>query len=231
MTLSSILNGAMISGGLIIAIGAQNAFVLKQGLLKNHIFWVSLICFLCDFTLMSLGVLGVSGFLGRSMVLSAALSLLGGLFLLWYGLHSFRAMLSTEQSVLIVGNSDMPKSSLRQTVLATLAITLLNPHVYIDTVMLVGGVAARGVSLENLLESEVKKLPKYPLIPCVLLGRLAVDERFTGQGLGRVLLVDAIERVRRSDIAAFALMVQAKNESAKLFYEKMGFQALIDEPL
>ncbi|WP_234696132.1 LysE/ArgO family amino acid transporter, partial [Kingella kingae] len=150
MTLSSILNGAMISGGLIIAIGAQNAFVLKQGLLKNHIFWVSLICFLCDFTLMSLGVLGVSGFLGRSMVLSAALSLLGGLFLLWYGLHSFRAMLSTEQSVLIVGNSDMPKSSLRQTVLATLAITLLNPHVYIDTVMLVGGVAATGVCLDSL---------------------------------------------------------------------------------
>ena len=119
---------------------------------------------------MSLGVLGVSGFLGRSMVLSAALSLLGGLFLLWYGLHSFRAMLSTEQSVLIVGNSDMPKSSLRQTVLATLAITLLNPHVYIDTVMLVGGVAATGVCLDNLLESEVKKLPKYPLIPCALLG-------------------------------------------------------------
>ncbi|MCG9766939.1 GNAT family N-acetyltransferase [Vibrio alginolyticus] len=55
--------------------------------------------------------------------------------------------------------------------------------------------------------------------------------RFTGQGLGRVLLVDAIERVRRSDIAAFALMVQAKNESAKLFYENMGFQALIDKPL
>ena len=142
MTLSSILNGAMISGGLIIAIGAQNAFVLKQGLLKNHIFWVSLICFLCDFVLMSLGVLGVGGFLGRSMVLSAALSLLGGLFLFWYGLRSFRAMLSTEQSALIVDNSDTPKSSLRQTVLATLAITLLNPHVYIDTVMLVGGVAA-----------------------------------------------------------------------------------------
>lgn len=74
-------------------------------------------------------------------------------------------------------------------------------------------------------------MPKYPLIPCVLLGRLAVDERFTGQGLGRVLLVDAIQRVSRSDIAAFAVMVEAKDESAKLFYEKMGFQALIDEPL
>ncbi|MDK4527159.1 hypothetical protein QG034_09955 [Kingella kingae] len=67
-------------------------------------------------------------------------------------------------------NSDTPKSSLRQTVLTTLAITLLNPHVYIDTVMLVGSVAATGVCLDNLLEIEVKKLPKYPLIPCALLG-------------------------------------------------------------
>lgn len=91
--------------------------------------------------------------------------------------------------------------------------------------------AATGICLDLLPESEAKKLPKYPLIPCVLLGRLAVDERFTGQGLGRVLLVDAIQRVSRSDIAAFAVMVEAKDESAKLFYEKMGFQALIDEPL
>lgn len=87
--------------------------------------------------------------------------------------------------------------------------------------------AATGICLDLLPESEAKKLPKYPLIPCVLLGRLAVDERFTGQGLGRVLLVDAIQRVSRS----FAVMVEAKDESAKLFYEKMGFQALIDEPL
>ncbi|WP_038329377.1 GNAT family N-acetyltransferase, partial [Kingella kingae] len=67
---------------------------------------------------------------------------------------------------------------------------------------------------------------------CALLGQLAVDERFTGQGLGRVLLVDAIARVRTApSLPRSHVMVHSKDESAKLFYEKMGFQALIDEPL
>lgn len=136
-----VLKGALVSGSLIMAIGAQNAFVLKQGLLRQHIFWVALICFACDFLLISLGVLGLGGLISRSVCLSAALALAGGTFLFWYGTKSFRAAMSKEHGALVV-QTDSVSGSLKKTVAATLAMTLLNPHVYLDTVVLIGGIAA-----------------------------------------------------------------------------------------
>lgn len=136
-----ILKGALVSGALIVAIGAQNAFVLKQGLLKRHVFWVAAICFGCDFMLIGAGVLGLGSLLGQNALLSGLLSLAGGLFLLWYGFNSLRSAFSSKRHSL-VADGEAVSGSLKKTVAATFAVTLLNPHVYVDTVMLVGGVAA-----------------------------------------------------------------------------------------
>ncbi|MDX8438435.1 GNAT family N-acetyltransferase [Mesorhizobium sp. VK3E] len=77
----------------------------------------------------------------------------------------------------------------------------------------------------------VRKLPRYPLIPATLLGRLAVDRRQQGRGYGRYLLADALHRSLRSEIASFAVIVDAKDESACRFYERESFLPFPDQPM
>jgi ribosomal protein S18 acetylase RimI-like enzyme len=91
--------------------------------------------------------------------------------------------------------------------------------------------ASASLLLVDLPASTGKKLPRYPTVPAVRMGRLAVDRAFKGQGLGGALLADALDRVARSEIAAFALMVDAKDEAAADFYRHHGFIALPDSPL
>lgn len=86
--------------------------------------------------------------------------------------------------------------------------------------------ASASLPLTDLPAEVSKKLPRYPSVPTVRMGRLAVDQAFKGQGLGGALLVDALERSIRSEIAAFALMVDAKDEVAAAFYRHHGFIAL-----
>ena len=92
-------------------------------------------------------------------------------------------------------------------------------------------VAACFVALADLPASISKKLPRYPTVPAVRMGRLAVDEAFSGQGLGGALLADALERAARPEIAAHALMVDAKDGHAAAFFGHHGFIALPDSPL
>jgi ribosomal protein S18 acetylase RimI-like enzyme len=91
--------------------------------------------------------------------------------------------------------------------------------------------ASASLLLADLPASTSKKLPRYPTVPAVRMGRLAVDQAFKGQGLGGALLADALDRAARSEIAAFALMVDAKDETAVAFYRHHGFIALPDLPL
>ena len=91
--------------------------------------------------------------------------------------------------------------------------------------------ASASLLLTDLPASTGKKLPRYPTVPAVRMGRLAVDQAFKGQGLGGALLADALDRATRSEIAAFALMVDAKDETAADFYRHHGFIALPDSPL
>lgn len=91
--------------------------------------------------------------------------------------------------------------------------------------------ASASLLLSDLPVSTGKKLPRYPTVPAVRMGRLAVDQAFKGQGLGGALLADALDRAARSEIAAFALMVDAKDEAAAAFYRHHGFIALPDLPL
>lgn len=100
-----------------------------------------------------------------------------------------------------------------------------------------GGIAgyytlsATSLKLPDLPETVTRKLPRYPLIPATLLGRLAVDLRHRGQGHGRFLLADALFRAVRSEIASFAILVDAKDENARRFYERESFLPLPDRPL
>jgi len=91
--------------------------------------------------------------------------------------------------------------------------------------------ASASFLLADLPASLGKKLPRYPTVPAVRLGRLAVDQMFKGQGLGGALLADALDRAARSEIAAYALLVDAKDESAAAFYRHHGFIPLPDSPL
>jgi len=87
------------------------------------------------------------------------------------------------------------------------------------------------VQLGELPERTVQKLPRYPLVPATLLGRLAVDRRQQGRGYGRFLLADALHRAARSEIASFAVIVDAKDDSARRFYERESFLPFPDQPM
>ncbi len=87
------------------------------------------------------------------------------------------------------------------------------------------------LQLGELPSATVKKLPRYPLVPATLLGRLAVDRRHQGKGYGRFLFADALFRATRSEIASFAIIVDAKDDNAKRFYERESFLPLPDQPM
>jgi GNAT superfamily N-acetyltransferase len=90
--------------------------------------------------------------------------------------------------------------------------------------------ASASLLLKDLPSDMGRKLPRYPTVPAVRMGRLAVDQTFRGQGLGGALLADALDRAIRLDVAAYALMVDAKSAAAAAFYQHHGFIALPDSP-
>lgn len=91
--------------------------------------------------------------------------------------------------------------------------------------------SSTSVQLSELPEQTVRKLPKYPLVPATLLGRLAVDRRHQGKGYGRFLLADALYRASQSEVASFAVIVDAKDDSAQNFYERESFLPFPDQPM
>jgi GNAT superfamily N-acetyltransferase len=97
----------------------------------------------------------------------------------------------------------------------------------------VGGfytLSATAIALSGLPQATAKKLPRYPDVPAALLGRLAVDQRLRGKGYGRALLADALYRAAKSPIAAFAVVVDAKDAAAASFYRREGFLPFPDQP-
>jgi GNAT superfamily N-acetyltransferase len=90
--------------------------------------------------------------------------------------------------------------------------------------------SAFAIQLTELPASVAKRLPRYPQVPAILIGRLAVDRDFAGQGWGEVLLLYALRRSLRHShqVAALAVVVDAKNDDARAFYERYGFQRLVD---
>jgi GNAT superfamily N-acetyltransferase len=91
--------------------------------------------------------------------------------------------------------------------------------------------SAASVAMLDLPSDTAKRLPRYPVVPAALIGRLAIDRRYRGRGLGAALLFDAIARAARADTAIFAILVDAKDDSAAAFYRHHGFQPFAARPL
>jgi len=132
--------GAGLGASLIIAIGAQNAFVLSQALKRNYAISIALCCSAVDAVLIVLGVWGLGGFIKSQPRLLLAVTLAGAVFLLIYGALAFRRALSPSALHL---SSRPGFASQGSAILATLAVSLLNPHVYLDTVLLLGSIGGQ----------------------------------------------------------------------------------------
>lgn len=138
--MASFLPGFLLSLSLILAIGAQNAFVLRQGLRRAHVFWVCLTCGITDAILIIGGVAGF-GALAEAVPWFEPLMRYGGAaFLLWYGWLNARSAWRGGETLDTAGAEEQ---SLKQAILTLLAITFLNPHVYLDTVVLIGSISSQ----------------------------------------------------------------------------------------
>jgi len=138
--LHSYLQGCAIGLSLIVAIGAQNAFVLKQGLKKQAVFWVCFVCALSDSILVVLGITGFATVIQLYPELVGFAKWAGAVFLLWYGLqHAIQAFQSNQS--LHAGSQN--EIQLSKIIIVCLALTWLNPHVYLDTVVLIGSISTQ----------------------------------------------------------------------------------------
>ena len=138
--LHSYLQGFAIGLSLIVAIGAQNAFVLKQGLKKQAVFWVCFVCALSDSILVVLGITGFATVIQLYPELVGFAKWAGAVFLLWYGLqHAIQAFKSNQS----LHASSQNEIQLSKIIIVCLALTWLNPHVYLDTVVLIGSISTQ----------------------------------------------------------------------------------------
>ena len=134
------IQGWLMTAGLIVAIGAQNACVLRQGLARTHVGTVVVLCTVSDWLLIALGVFGAGAVIRSSPLVLEGFRYGGALFLAAYGLRSLhKAWRGSPQSLAPSAGA----STLRSTVVSLLALTYLNPHVYLDTVVLLGSVGAQ----------------------------------------------------------------------------------------
>lgn len=134
------MQGLVLSLGLIVAIGAQNAFVLRQGLRREHVGTIVLFCAVADALLISAGVLGMARALGAQPGLARALALVGAAFLAGYG---WRALRRARQPQVLTASAQGAGLARGAALAQAAAFTLLNPHVYLDTVLLVGSIGAQ----------------------------------------------------------------------------------------
>ena len=134
------VQGMALSLGLIVAIGAQNAFVLRQGLRREHVGAIVAFCAAADALLIAAGVLGMAQALGERPGLARALALAGAAFLLAYGVQALRRARRPQALQAAGAGAGLRRSA---AVAQAAAFTLLNPHVYLDTVLLVGSIGAQ----------------------------------------------------------------------------------------
>lgn len=132
--------GLALSFGLIVAIGAQNAFVLRQGLRREHVGLVVLFCCVADAVLIATGVFGMAKVLGDRPILANLLALAGIVFLVWYGWQAFKRLQQSNELHAGLENGGLRRGA---AIANAAAFTFLNPHVYLDTVLLIGSVGAQ----------------------------------------------------------------------------------------
>lgn len=142
------LEGCGTGASLIIAIGAQNAFVLKQGILKNHVFATALFCAITDALLITIGVAGFGELLTLNPILLVIAKWGGAAFLFYYGLRAFWSVFSDHS--LKINQKEPALPSLKETILILCALSFLNPHVYLDTVVLLGTIGSQFESVSRV---------------------------------------------------------------------------------
>jgi len=141
MVFTTLSTGFLTGAGLIIGIGAQNAFVLRQGLLRQYVGQVVTVCTLSDIALILAGVAGIGLLINEFPEALTVLHYMGALFLVVYGgMAARRVFTNTAHLSATEGSS---KRSLKSVLLTCLAFTFLNPHVYLDTMILVGGLSTQ----------------------------------------------------------------------------------------
>jgi L-lysine exporter family protein LysE/ArgO len=136
MEKSPLIFGLILQSSMIFALGAQNLFVLEKGLLKDRPVLVATICSICDVSLIFLGVLGAGSFFAQNAMLSLLLKLAGSAFLFKYAYGKFREAGRFQK---LDEQIKIKETGLQTMIFSTLAVSLLNPHVYLDTVVLIGG--------------------------------------------------------------------------------------------
>lgn len=133
------LSGLILGGSLIIAIGAQNAYVLKQGLLRSHVFLICFICALSDAVLITIGTSGIGKIIEKHPDWLQVITWGGAIYLVIFGITSIRTAFSNQ--TLSAASTDTSQN-IKTVVTTVLALTFLNPHVYLDTVLLIGSIAS-----------------------------------------------------------------------------------------
>ena len=136
MSISDFIQGFIIGSSLIIAIGPQNLYVINQGLKKNFVFIVVLICSLSDSLLIIFGIYLSNNILSLNISIITIMKLIGGIWLILYGINKIKNSRQHE-----IKSSEINAASFTKVVLTTLAITYANPHVYLDTVILLGSIS------------------------------------------------------------------------------------------
>lgn len=136
---AAVINGFLLGAGLIVAIGAQNAFILRQGLIGRHILPLVLFCAGSDALLIALGVAGVGGFIAGQPALLTAATVGGAAFLTAYGAQALKRAWKPAA----LTPAETGGGSLAAALAACAGFTFLNPHVYLDTVVLAGGLSAQ----------------------------------------------------------------------------------------
>ena len=133
------IKGFVVTISLIMAIGAQNAYVLKLGLLKQFVLLAILMCIFFDFLLIAAGIFGLGYFIQGNQILINSIAVFGIVFLIIYAMLSFKSAFKNE-SLQIDGNAKT--NPLKEVITLILVFTFLNPHTYLDTVLLIGGIGA-----------------------------------------------------------------------------------------
>lgn len=170
------LKGFGLNAGLIVAIGAQNAFVLAQGLARRFVFLVSLVCSLCDSLLIALGVVFIGAAAAAGHWAVGIFIAAGAAYLLWFGFGAARACIRGDSLHAAAG---MPKTA-RGALLAALALSVLNPHAVLEMTVIFGGVAA--------------KFPVEEKIPFAIGGAVMSFVWFFGLGFGAAKIAPLLNK-------------------------------------
>ncbi|WP_198526410.1 LysE/ArgO family amino acid transporter [Halarcobacter anaerophilus] len=139
MEIEAFFKGFIVAISLIVAIGAQNAYILKLGLLKQHVLKAVLFCIFSDIILISAGVLGLGFFIKGNQLLINSIAIFGILFLVSYSILSFKSALKNESLKI---DNEIKTNPIKEVFTLLFMFTYLNPHVYLDTVLLIGGIGA-----------------------------------------------------------------------------------------